>query len=310
MNKAFDYNQLLSKAQLYVERAHEEERDGNLYPFWISLSLEFVIRSTLAKIHPSLLADTPNQNEFDSLLFAFGFKVTKEPKSIAISTAINRLGAIIPTFTKELKLKALSIIKERNIELHSGTRGFEDYPVEKWISDYYRICNILLNHQELELESLLGRSESKAALTMIEENDERLRKIILERIKAHKAVFENLEEDEVIQRKIASEKYYRGYSQHTIKTQCPSCSNEAQLNGQKISISGPKIVGDELKEETRYLPVGFLCQNCGLKMNNYQELKAAELGKIFTVIEYPDPIEYLGIDAEEYLRQQNEYMDE
>ena len=82
MNEAFDYNNLYTKGQLYIERANDCERESDLYPFWLSLSLEFLIRSSLAKIHPSLLADTPNPNEFKSLLYAFGYEVTNQPNII------------------------------------------------------------------------------------------------------------------------------------------------------------------------------------------------------------------------------------
>jgi hypothetical protein len=316
MSNAFSYNDLFIKAQLYVERAHDEEREGDLYPFWLSLSLEFIIRSTLAKIHPALLADTPNSNDFKSLLYSFGFEVTNQPKSIQITTAINRLGEIINDFTQKEQKQAALIINERNTELHSGLKGFQEFPVKIWISDYYRINNILLNHQGLTLINLFGEQEAKAASIMIQEDDAKVKKIVIDRIDAYKKVYSDLSEDDIAKRLEISEKELRKFLTHTIKPNCPCCGNEALLTGEQVSVSSTKIIDGELKEEVRYLPAKLACFACGLKIDSYQQLKVINLGDIFTKYEYPDPVEYLGIEAENYVdidelveRRMSEYYD-
>lgn len=301
MCKAFDYNELFSKAQLYIERAQEEERDGDLYPFWLSLSLEFIIRSTLAKIHPALLAETPNSNDFKSILYSFGYEVTNQPKSIHITTAISRLGEIINDLTQKEQKQAALILNERNAELHSGLKGFDEYPVNTWIGDFYRICYILLNHQGLTLNDLFGEDESNAAIKMIEEEDASSRKTLLDRIQAYKKVFSDLNEDETKQRLEISEKELRKFYSHTKRAKCPCCENDALLTGEKVSISNPKIIDGELKEEIRYLPAKLACFACGLKIDGFKQLKHVNLGDIFTKFEYPDPVEYLGIEPEEYV---------
>lgn len=301
MSKAFDYNDLFAKAQLYIERAHEEERDGELYPFWLSLSLEFIIRCTLAKIHPALLADTPNSNDFKSLLYSFGYEVTNQPKSIAITVAINRLGEIINDFTLIEQKAAIQIINERNTELHSGISGFEQYPVNVWISNYYRITHVLLTHQGLSLQDFFSQQEAKAAIIMIQEEDAKTKKTLLDRIEAYKKVYADLTEEERKNRIEIAEKELRKYWKHVIKPKCPCCGNDALLTGEQVSVSSPKIVSSELKEEVRYLPAKLACFACGLKIDGYQQLKVVNFGDIFTNYEYPDPVEYLGIEPEEYI---------
>lgn len=300
MIKAFDYNALFIKAKIYVERAFEEERDSELYPFWLSLSLEFVIRSTLAKIHPALLADTPNPNEFKSLLYAFGFD-KGEPKSIQITTAINRLGEIIPEFTQEEKNKAGLIINERNKELHSAIKGFIDYPVDSWIKYYYRICHILLKHQGLTLKDLFVEEEANAALVMIEEGDATIKKTVNERIQAYKKVYTDLSSIEMKERVENSEKELRKFGAHTKKEKCPCCGNFALLTGEKVSVSSAKLIDSELKVEVRYLPLKLACFACGLKLDSYQQLNIVNLGAIFTKLEQIDAVEYLGIEPEDYI---------
>lgn len=316
MSIAFSHNELFTKAQLYIERAHDEEREGDLYPFWLSLSLEFIIRSTLAKIHPALLAETPNSNDFKSLLYAFGFEVTNQPKSISITTAINRLGEIINDFTQNEQKQAALIINERNTELHSGLKGFQEFPVKIWISDFYRINNILLNHQGLNLIDLFGEQEAKAASIMIQEDDAKIKKLVIDRIEAYKKVYSELSEEELTKRKEISEKELRKFLKHNLKPNCPCCGNEALLTGEQVSVSSAKIIDGELKEEVRYLPAKLACFSCGLKIDGYQQLKIVGLSDVFTNYEYPDPVEYLGIDAEYYVdidelveRRMSEYYD-
>jgi len=301
MSKAFDYNNLYTKAQEYIERANDTERDSSLYPFWLSLSLEFLIRSTLAKIHPALLADTPNSNDYKSLLYSFGYEVTNQPKSIQISTAINRLGEIIEEFTNNLRIKANAIINERNTELHSGLPGFEDFPVRLWISDYYRICDILLKFQSKTLKDYFGEDEGGLAEKMIEESDEKLKKIVFEKIKSYKQVFDDLSADEKRARKDNSDKQLRVFNYHSKKVVCPCCNNEALLTGEQVSVSSTKLNGSELYEEIRYIPSKLACFNCGLKLDTFNELKIVELGDVFTKDTFVDPIEYHGIDPEEYV---------
>jgi hypothetical protein len=301
MSKAFDYNNLYTKAQEYIERANDSERDSSLYPFWLSLSLEFLIRSSLAKIHPSLLADTPNSNDYKSLLYSFGYEVTNQPKSIQISTAVNRLGDIIEEFTTNLRNKVTLIIYERNTELHSGLSGFDEFPVSLWISDYYRICDILLKFQEKTLKEYFGEDEGVLAEKMIEESDEKLKKIVIDKIKAYKQVYEDLALEEKANRKEYSDKQLRVFNSHTKKVDCPCCKNEALLTGEQVSVSSTKLNGNDLYEEIRYIPNKLACFNCGLKLDTYNELKVVDLGHVFTIDIYVDPVEYHGIDPEEYV---------
>lgn len=301
MSKAFDYNNLYTKAQDYIERANDTERGSTLYPFWLSLSLEFLIRSSLAKIHPALLAETPNSNDYKSLLYAFGIQATNQPKSIQITTAINRLGDIIKEFTNILRTRASAIINERNTELHSGLPGFEDFPVQLWISDYYRICAILLKSQDRTLKDFFGEDEGILAEKMIEESDEKVKKNVTEKIRSYKQVYTELSSEEKVSRKENSDKQLRVFNVQTKKVNCPCCENEALLTGEQVSVSSTKLNGYELYEEIRYIPSKLACFNCGLKLDTYNELKVVELGDVFTKDTSLDPVEYHGINLEEYV---------
>ncbi len=83
----WNYDDLFLKARLYMARAFKEDRDSSLFSFWASLGLELLARSTLSKVHPSLLAD-PTQG--DNILYACGFPGKNPPKSIPAKSVFSR----------------------------------------------------------------------------------------------------------------------------------------------------------------------------------------------------------------------------
>lgn len=299
--KAFDYNSLFTKAKLYTQRANEVDRESDLYPFWLSLALEFVIRSTLAKIHPVLLAEV--KNDHTNLLYAFNIegRTTNTPKSISISDALIRVSDIIPEFSKDYAAKAKKIIEERNTELHSGEVGFANFPANVWISDYYRIVSILLKHQTRNLNDLLGDDEAKAAFIMIDDDDANLKKKVINKLNSHKTVFEGLDETERLAKVEHANKEYQKLRSHIKIITCPACNNKGIVTGEIISTSSPKINESELVEEIRYLPSKFFCFCCGFKVEGFNKLKYINATSVFTKISHIDPVEYLGIDPEEYI---------
>ena len=56
-----------------------------------------------------------------------------------------------------------------------------------------------------------------------------------------------------------------------------------------------------LNERLGVLPNLLNCPFCKLNLNGYQELKEAQLGAIYTIEKEEDPIEFFGIDPEEYV---------
>jgi len=318
--QAFDYNNLFQKSKLYIQRALDEDREGDLFPFWISLSLELLARSTLSKISPALLADT---NSNDHLLYAFGFETTSKPRSIQTSEVFQRLLKINISFTQDDCKIANSIVEQRNTELHSAIKGFIDYPASMWIADFYRICKILLKSQMLTLEDLLGKEESQAAEMMIAVEDNTTKKQVIDKINAYKKVFFDLPIDQQKNKIVTAQvEIRRNYSKAKI-VKCPACGSDALLSGDLFSISAAKLDVGNIRQEKRYIPTKFGCVVCGLTLTSYQQIKITDFAGQFTLEEYLDPLDYHGIDPEnhvdiDYLVQQKieemtgfgEYQDE
>src|SRR5260370_861815 len=82
----WDSDQYWKKAIRYAEIASQTERERWERPFWLSLALEFLARSALTKIHPALNADP--EGEGLNLLYAFGFELKGQPKSLPIHAVL------------------------------------------------------------------------------------------------------------------------------------------------------------------------------------------------------------------------------
>ncbi len=298
--QAFDYNNLYQKSKLYIQRALNEDRESDLFPFWLSLSLELLSRSALAKVSPSLLAEISPQNN-SNLLYAFGFETTIKPKSISISEVFNRMSKIGIEYTEEDKKISTAIIEQRNTELHSGMKGFIEYPVSLWLGDFYRVCKIILTHLGLDLIDFLGTEEAIAAELMITKEAADLKKQVLDKIQSYKKEFFELSQNIQDERRKSAQLEIRKYLNNAKFIKCPVCDSIASLSGKLINFSEAKLIGNNITQEHRFLPTQLGCFCCGLRINGYPELKSIELGGQFTLEKHIDPVDYHGINPEDYV---------
>lgn len=301
---AFDSIRLFAKAKEYTDRALNEHRESLMFPFWLSLALELLAKSSLAFKSPQLLADYTN-GDATNLLYSLGYPTSQKPKSIKLNEVFNRLTKIDIGFTKEEYQNAISIMDQRNCELHSGDRGFLEYNTSKWLSDYYRIIKILLNAQSKGLVDLLGESESKAAETMLMTDDVQTKKKVLDRIGYFKKAFNELPQDVKNTELSTAISENRKFLHKSKIVNCPSCGSKSILSGDLISYSEAKIEDGNIKQERRYLPTSFLCNACRLTFNSYLQIKHTDFASQFVLEEYLDQIEYFGIDLEEHVDIEN-----
>lgn len=295
----WNYDGLWQKAKVYAERAMRERRDGPLFPFWCSLTLEFLARAALAKVHPALLAD-PRGDE--SMLYAFGYPA-KKPKSVPMDTVLTRCCAIVPNFTDNEKKTALVLVNRRNEELHTGHPAFDDLPTRLWLADFYRISKLILVHLNLSLEDLFGPDESAAAQEMINAAD---KAVIAEarRLKGMaEAAFNALSEEEREQRRLRGTTEARRYvtAQSNLIT-CPACGAQALVQGKVVAESEPRLEEDDIVRDFTILPTTLKCFSCRLELSNHGALHALEVGGQFRGEHRDSAIDYYAseIDPADY----------
>jgi predicted RNA-binding Zn-ribbon protein involved in translation (DUF1610 family) len=292
----WSYDGLWAKALLYAKRAMNEDRDGPLFPLWATLALEFVARSSLAKIHPALLAD-PREGE--NLLHAFGFTAESTPRSVPALTVFKRCRRVVDEFTDEDFKKCMGLTERRNAELHSGTAAFEGLKTGLWLSDYFRILGILLKAQGKSLADLFGEDEAAGGEKMVLASQEKAIGDVKKSIAEAKKQFEDLApavQEE--RRKAAAAKSKIQPSMDSQAVECPACGSEALIRGEKVTVKEPKLDDDTgtLFRQRVFLPTAFACSACGLSLKGHGPLHAAGLGGNYTVMENMDPAEYFGIE--------------
>lgn len=295
--------EMLGKAKLYAERANNEPFESALFGFWMSLCLELLARAALAKIHPVLLAD-PSQE--GNIHYSFGINPKANPKSVAAKAVFARCSVFIENFTDKMSGHCLLLADRRNKELHSGEAAFEGIENSTWLPQTYEVFSVLLNHMKLTFEDFLGKQHAKVAEGMLKDRHDHLLNEVKERISSAKKDFDKIDGDTKADRiekaKAAIQSWVKsGTLREAID--CPSCGFKGALSGESLNRGPIKIDEDDgtIVREVRALPNAFRCPVCALKLDGYQELLHAGMGKAFVTTEEEDPIEFFGIVPEDHV---------
>jgi hypothetical protein len=266
---------LLAKAQRYAEEMNAYSPEDWQYGLYSTFVLEFLVRAGLAKVSPTLLADS---NDWNNIYYALGGapKAAKFiPKSIDISAAIKRLRDIFPEFTLEEEGFAAQHMNRRNGELHTASTPFDGADLA-WLGPFYYTCANLLKFLKEDISSLVGAKEAKTVAAIIEAYRDESAKAVGKTIAAHKTVWD---ETEAAQREQASRQasaWATRQKGHRVK--CPSCGSDALLTGNPISEAQLRIEEDLIVETQQYLPARFECIACHLKVAGLSQLSACGLG--------------------------------
>jgi hypothetical protein len=293
---------LYSKAKLFARRAHDESVDSSLFAFWMSVALELLARSALAKIHPVLLADPREQ---DNIHYAFGIIPKSPPKSIPAKALFARCSVFVPGFTDKMSGHCLIVADRRNSELHSGAAAFEGIDNSKWLPATYEVMDVLLRHLGRDFRDLLG-DHGDVALEALKDRRDSIKKEVQEQLAVSRRHYERTtpEEKKALEASApeAMESWMKG-SKLRKQCACPACGNTAVIGGETVSRSPAKIdeESNTIKREVRVLPNRLRCPFCKLLLNSFQEVNEAGLGNIYTVDEEEDPVEFFGIEPEEYV---------
>ncbi len=311
----WEFDPLFAKAKLYAQRAHEENLDSPLFGFWMSLATELLARAALARIHPVLLADPTAEG---NIHYVFGIVPKQNPRSVHAKTVFARCSVFIEKFTDQMSGHCLLLADRRNKELHGGDAAFEGLDPATWLPKTYEAFDVLLTHIGSSFHGLLGKEHGAIAASMLKDRREHIEKDVKDRISNARKEFEQLKGEEKTSRAGKTEVAMKQWLQKNPlgrPADCPSCGFAGALHGESLNRGPAKVSEDDglLVREVRVLPTKFRCGVCLLKLDGYQELLQAGLGKVFTSSEEEDPVEFFGIDPEEYIdieKVVNEYMAE
>jgi len=314
----WSFDSLWNKATIYAARSHEQDREGEEFPFWSLLTLELVGRAVLAYTHPALLADGKND---DNVMTAFGFGKAKEPRSIAANLIFRRCSEIVDAFSDKDATRCIGLLEFRNREVHTGEPVFAGWSTSAWLTDYYRILKILLMHVGKTLEDLIGTEDAAHAEEILIAAEKQNIADVAERINTAKTYFfKALSDDEREQKKSEATVFVRqqivGLTGRKVK--CPICSSDAALIGKLVRRTEAHLNEDELVSELTLQPSTFSCAGCRLSLSSLSDLFAASktnnafepMTNPFTLKERTSIEEYFEEYFEPDPSDYGEYMDE
>jgi len=291
---------LFIKAQRYAETMLEKEHTDWEFGFWSALTLEILVRASLANISPALVADGKDWN---NILYAIGTDPNQpkfNPKSADISELLKRSENVFPNFTREMLNFSVSHINKRNSELHSGAVPFEGIGSSSWLPAFYSVCKVLVTEIGESLETLLGTEIAQEAEAHIVALGDESAKSVKGTINAHKTIWNEKTTEE--KKKLSKQAETLSTRHHGHRVKCPSCDSVALVHGS--SSGAPKTTVDEdgIIEKQTMLPANFECIACGLKIAGYSKLVACGLGDTYVSTSQYDAVEYFEIDIEEEIR--------
>lgn len=295
----WDKDALWSKSKGYVERALQEDRNNEMFPFWLSLSLELLARAAVSSIHPLLLAE-PNKDDPTNILHALGRPTGKgKPKSLAISGVFKLCRHLVPGFTEEDLKICTALADLRNEELHSGAIAFAILPTASWLTHFYRAATALANVQGHTLEDFLGDEESAAATKMITADTDAVKAKVQKALHDHKRAFEAKSLDErrgLAEASAADAEQMAWDGGHRVA--CPSCDSKTYVTGESFSLKAPVLEDDEIVVRETMLPTALECHACGLRLTSHAELAEATLGAQYTRTARYDPLDFYAAEAD------------
>jgi hypothetical protein len=286
---------LWAKAKLFFERAFAQPREDPLFGLWCSLGVELLARAAVASVSPTLLAEPDRDGR--NLLHALNRPSGKStPQSIAAVQVFGFCRILFDTFSQDDLTTALALVNRRNAELHSGAAAFEEYPATRWLPGFYRVCRALAAQLGESLETLFGAEEARVALGILEATQTEVTHRVRETIAAHRRVFEARGEEE---RTAASENAKResdelAHARHH-RAKCPACGSQATIKGEPFGTQRIEHEDDVVIVRQPVSPDSFECSACGLKLQGYAELAAADLGGQYTRRTEYTPEEFYGL---------------
>lgn len=294
---ALSHDALFAKSRLYAERALQAKKENqeDVYQLWAALALELLGKTSLAKIHPSLIVEASNAN---SLLEANRISTGTVIRTIDSNILFARLKHTVHRFGTSIFEACKKLAERRNAELHSGHAAFAAMPLESWEGDFWHAAQLILASMNLNLEDWL---EAKA--TIPKELLENLRHIKREAAKQSvehaKAMFDknpNNDKDRTKKEKdnlrSASRNFkgcdyshkFRYIPDKTWAYRCPACECIGFLGGNMISED--RADDQESAEpgfeivEREYLPGEFFCPTCELHLIDDEALDEVGLNDI------------------------------
>ena len=282
MSLPYDPEAVWMKAKNFINRSFDALHDGD-FPqaaLWAANSLELLAGSTLCQVNPLLVADPSDDGR--SLMLAAGLPGdTTRYRSIPAKALFSRCARAFKPFNRD---EAMEIAVQRNAELHSGATPYSDVKDHRgWWERFWSNAEVLLDHRGCSIGDFVGpnrTAEVKAHLMRNSKNVKRRVDFLIE--EAEKRVTLGL----------GPPKQLSMGCELTSWIECPVCEGDALLGGDDIERSELVADGDQdfftVYELVQVEAECFECENCGLMLDGWAYISAADLPTTFEVEREPE----------------------
>mgnify|MGYP000117108446 CR=1 FL=1 len=296
----WNFEKLLSKAVLYGNRARDTERSDSLYGFWSALSLEFLARACLSKIHPVLLAD-PQDGK--NILSVFGVPISNgAPVSIPAKSVYSRCRSLVSGFDDTAQQHCTYMARARNSEIHSGDAAFEAMTHNRWQTEHFKVVKTLCNASGAALSDFFTIEEVGAIEEVIERSSKELEGRSKAKVETNEQWFQALGDDEQTTLAENSEDVSRsilGSSPYLFQTHCPSCGSKAIISGEHVLRTSVSLDDGSLIRRSTVASSRLYCGACRLDLSR-DELISIGLSPTFEYAQELDPVDHFGVDPRDY----------
>jgi hypothetical protein len=277
--KVWDSEQMWLKAKTYIDRANDLEHSNPHFPLWSALALELLARSALTQKHPVLNADPRSDI---NILYACGFDVAGQPRSLPIHSVYIRLEKIMPGFGKAQRELCDFLGLLRNQELHTAELPFDNLKESKWLPRFYEVCKVLCESVGKPLRDFLGDEVGRAADQLIDALEKGTHGGVKDKISEHERLFSAKPVEEREQLQVDARAAAMRLPLGKIRERCPACGTDGIVTGTLIKELPPVYSDDRLWIDQEYIATEFDCLACDLKLRNVEELTAANLEPRFS----------------------------
>ena len=229
--KMWHSEQLWLKAKILIDRANGTDQSSRDFPFWSALSLELLARAALTRFHPVLNAD-PRKDT--SILYACGFEIASQPRSLPAHAVYIRLQKTISEFGKTQRELCDFLGLLRNQDLHTAELPFDKLKESEWLPRFYEVCKILCESMGKALEDFVGNDVGASARKLILSMVEGIEGTVGKQIAECKKAFEAMSPSEQARLRAEVNATLRLLPEGVVLANCPACGSGGKLEGELI----------------------------------------------------------------------------
>jgi rubredoxin len=246
----------------------------------LSTAIELLLKSFIShRVFPLLFRELPLELRLflsQPEAYPSGHKILRhvltlpgfEQKTIKLNDCITLFLLLCPDKKQELKPYLMLMSNVRNLSVHGALPDFTRYEMERIAYLALKLVESIRERDGFALSFKATEADKKFLLGF---NDKRIKKV-------HQAVLNAQKEAKALSE--PQNQTYPNMSWEEYPGECPVCGRDGTYCGE----TEYEMIGsddEDIDGELTFFPNSFHCAECGLKLDDFEELKLAGLDGVF-----------------------------